>query len=94
MAVTRPVAVKLDESIHARVQKLAEAMDRSTHHLMCEAIAQYVEREEKREALLQDVRRAWETWKVSGRHVAHAEAEDWLAQLEAGQDAEPPGCRD
>lgn len=58
MAVTRPVAVKLDESIHARVQKLAEAMDRSTHHLMCEAIAQYVEREEKPEALL-DVQRCY-----------------------------------
>jgi predicted transcriptional regulator len=94
MAVTRPVAVKLDENIHARVQQLAKAMDRSTHYLMREAIAQYVEREEKREAIRQDALRAWEAWQLSGQHVAHAEAEAWLAELEAGQDLEPPECRD
>jgi len=94
MAVTRPVAVKLDESIHARVQQLAKAMDRSTHYLMREAIAQYVDREEKREALRQDALRAWEAWQLSGQHLPHAEAEAWLAELEAGQDVEPPECRD
>lgn len=51
MPATRPVAVKLDPSIHARIQDLAKTQDRSTHYLMREAIAQYVDREERREAL-------------------------------------------
>ena len=46
-----PVAVKLDEDVHNRVKILAEARDRSPHWMMREAIAQYVEREEKREGV-------------------------------------------
>ena len=49
-----PVAVKLDEDVHSRVKVLAEARDRSPHWMMREAISQYVEREEKREAFRQD----------------------------------------
>ena len=48
-----PVAVKLDTDVHSRVKALAEARDRSPHWMMREAIAQYVEREEKREAFRQ-----------------------------------------
>lgn len=94
MPVTRPVAVKLDPTIHARVQQLAKAMDRSAHYVMREVIAQYVDREEKRESLRQDALRAWETWQLSGQHVTHDEADQWLAQLEAKRDEEPPECHD
>jgi predicted transcriptional regulator len=57
-----PVAVKLDEDVHSRVKVLAEARDRSPHWMMREAIAQYVEREEKREAFRQDGIRAWNAY--------------------------------
>lgn len=92
MPAPRPVAVKLDPEVHARMRKLAETQNRSTHYLMREAIAQYVEREEKREAFRQDALTAWSAFQADGLHVTHAEADDWLAQLEAGQDAEPPEC--
>ena len=94
MPAARPVAVKLDPDIHARVRQLAKAQQRSAHYLMREAIAQYVEREEKRESLRHDALRAWATWQETGQHVTHAEADDWLASLEAGQDVEPPECHD
>ncbi|AYF04139.1 ribbon-helix-helix protein, CopG family (plasmid) [Paracoccus yeei] len=87
-----PVAVKLDADVHARVRELAKAQHRSPHYLMREAIAQYVEREEKREAFRQEALTAWATYQTSGLHVTHTEADDWLAQLEAGQDVEPPEC--
>ena len=45
-AVDRPVAIKIDEDIKARVKRLAEARHRTAHWLMREAITQYVEREE------------------------------------------------
>ena len=54
-----PVAVKLDADVHARVRELAQAQHRSPHYLMREAIAQYVEREEKREAFRQEALTAW-----------------------------------
>lgn len=94
MPATRPVAVKLDPGIHARIQDLAKTQDRSTHYLMREAIAQYVDREERREALRRDALRAWEAYQLSGKHVTHDEADQWMSRLEAGDDLEPPECHD
>lgn len=91
-AAVRPVAVKIDPDIKARVKRLADARQRTPHWLMREAIAQYVEREEKREALRQDGIKAWEAYQRTGLHVAADEADAWLAQLEQGQDTEPPEC--
>ena len=87
-----PVAVKLDADVHARVRELAKAQHRSPHYLMREAIAQYVEREEKREAFRQDTLKAWEAYRTTGLHVSADEADAWLVQLEAGNDTEPPAC--
>jgi predicted transcriptional regulator len=57
---------------------------------MREAIAQYVAREEKREAYRQDGIKAWEDYQRTGLHATAAQADDWLAQLEQSQDVEPP----
>jgi predicted transcriptional regulator len=91
-AAIRPVAIKIDEDIKARVKRLADARHRSSHWLMREAITQYVEREEKREAFRQDTLKAWEEYRTTGMHVTADEADGWLAQLEQDNDIEPPEC--
>lgn len=88
----RPVAIKIDPDIKERVKRLADARQRTPHWLMREAILQYVEREEKREALRQDAIRAWNEYQATGLHVTREEADAWLARLEAGEDVEPPEC--
>jgi predicted transcriptional regulator len=88
----RPVAIKIDDDIKVRVRRLAEARQRTPHWLMREAITQYVEREEKREAFRQDTLEAWEAYRATGQHVTAEEAEAWLTKLEQGNDAEPPEC--
>lgn len=93
-AALRPVSIKLDEDTRARVKRLAAARQRSSHWLLREAITQYVEREEKREAFRQDTLRAWEDYRTTGQHVTADEADAWLAELEAGIDTEPPACHD
>lgn len=90
--VTRPVAVKLDQGTRDRMKRLADAKHRTPHWLMREAIEQYVDREEKREAFRQDGLRAWANYQATGLHATHAEADAWLEQLEAGNDVEPPKC--
>ena len=94
MTAARPVAVKLDPEVHDRVRRLAEAQHRTPHYLMREAIAQYVEREEKRAALRQAALDAWAEYQATGLHVTHEEADAWLARLEAGEEVEPPECHD
>lgn len=91
-AVVRPVAVKLDQDIRERIKRLADARHRTMHWMMREAIQQYVEREEKREAFRRDGIRAWNEYQATGLHVALEEADAWLARLESGQDVEPPEC--
>lgn len=91
-ATTAPLAVKVGQDLKCRIQTLAKAHHRSTHWLMCEAIRQYVEREEKREKFRQDGIRAWNEYQATGLHVTMKEADEWLAKLEVGQDVEPPEC--
>jgi predicted transcriptional regulator len=88
----RPVAIKIDPDTKERVKRLAIARQRSPHWIMREAISQYVEREEKREALRQDAIRAWADYQATGQHVTSAEADAWLGRLEAGDEVEPPEC--
>lgn len=74
------------------IRKLAESKRRSANFLMREAIAEYVEREEKREQLRQDALAAWAAYQAGGLHLTAAEADAWLAKLAAGNDSEPPEC--
>ena len=90
----RPVAIKIDEDIKARVKRLAEARHRTAHWLMREAITQYVDREENRESFRQDTLKAWEDYRTTGHHASAEEADAWLAKLELGHDIEPPECHE
>jgi predicted transcriptional regulator len=86
-------SLKLDVEIKERVRQLASARRRSPHWLMCEAIEEYVEREEKREQFRRDALAAWADYQATGLHVTAEEADAWLARLEAGKNAAPPKCR-
>ena len=87
-------SLKLDTEIKDRVQRLATARRRSAHWIMCEAIEQYVEQEEKREQFRQSALTAWNDYQTTGLHMTAGEADAWLAKLENGEDAEVPECHD
>jgi predicted transcriptional regulator len=87
-------SLKLDAATKERVRRLASARRRSPHWLMREAIAEYVEREEKRERFRQDALAAWDHYQTTGLHLTAEEADAWLAKLEAGKDAASPKCHD
>jgi predicted transcriptional regulator len=88
----RPTTIKLDQATKERLKRIAEARHRTSHWMILEAIRQYVDREEKREAFRQDGIKAWNEYQSSGLHVTFEEADDWLAELEAGEDADIPEC--
>ena len=92
--MTTPVSVRLDDSIKARMQELAGRRQRPAHWLMREAIEQYLDREEKRQAFLQVGKDAWEHYQATGQHVTGEEADVWLDQLETGNNVDPPECHD
>ena len=92
MAKPSTTSLKLDNAMKERVRRLASARRRSPHWIMCEAVEQYVEREEKREQFRQDALAAWAEYQTTGLHVTAKEADAWLAKLEAGKHAVTPKC--
>lgn len=85
-------SIKLDDELKGRIQQLAENRRRSAHWIMREAIAEYVEREERKLAYHQEALQAWSGYQKTGLHVTAEQADTWLADLEAGKDVEPPEC--
>jgi predicted transcriptional regulator len=85
-------SIKLEDELKGRVQSLAAARRRTSHWIMREAIAQYVEREEKREALRQDTLAAWEEFQATGLHATAEEVEKWLSSWGADDELPVPEC--
>ncbi|MDZ7852218.1 MAG: CopG family ribbon-helix-helix protein [Halomonas sp.] len=87
-----PTSIKLDDDLKGRVQQLADTRQRSAHWLMREAIEQYVEREERREAFKRDTLKAWEDYQATGMHVTADEVRQWLASWGTDEELPAPIC--
>jgi len=86
------VSVKLDGAMRDRIRSLADAQRRTTHWVMREAIAQYVEREEKREAFRQTTVAAWQEYQDTGLHVTGEEMDAWLESWGTDDELPAPVC--
>ena len=85
-------SVRITPALHARIASLAETRKRTPHAVMLQALESYVAREEKREAWRQEGIAAWEEYQRTGLHLTNAEVKQWLSQLAAGNNVEPPKC--
>ena len=88
----KTASVKLDPAIRARVENLAQVRHRTAHWVMREAITQYVEHEEKREAFRQETLKAWEDYQETGLHVNTAEIDTWLGSWGTDHELPAPAC--
>jgi predicted transcriptional regulator len=89
---TRPIAIKIDNDTRERIKRLAEARHRTSHWMMREAIRQYVEREEKREAFRKDALDAWQEYRETGLHVTSDEVMAWLETWGEENETAAPIC--
>lgn len=91
-APTTPLAVKLDAAVLKRVKRLAASKGRTPHWVMKEAVCQYVDREEKREAFWRDASASLEEYEATGLHVTADEVIDWLDTWGRKNEKTPPQC--
>ena len=89
---TYPTSIKLDKDMHARIENLAASRHRTPHWMMKEAIRQYVEREEKYEALKRDVLLSWQHFQETGLHATAEEVEEWVASWGTENELPMPTC--
>ena len=87
-------SIELDDALKGRIEQLAETRRRTPDGIMREAIAQYVDREEKRELLRQDTLKAWDEAQVSGLHVTAEEVEQWLSSWGDENERPAPECHE
>jgi predicted transcriptional regulator len=92
LTAAKTISVKLDADIRTRLENLAEARQRSAHWVMREAINQYVEREEKREAFRQATIKAWDEYQETGLHATPAEVDAWLNSWGSVNELPAPLC--
>ena len=86
------VSVRLPQELRARLHTLAEVRQRSTNSLLIQAVTNYVDREEKREAIRQDCIAAHEEYKRTGLHLTGEEVDAWADQLLQGNKVDMPKC--
>ena len=87
-------SIKIDDELRARVQRLAERRQRSTHWVMREAIAQYVSREEARDSFKQEALASWKIYKEPGRHLTGEEVRAWLETWGTDLEVAMPDCHE
>ena len=87
-------SIKIDDELKNRIQHLAGLRQRSSHWIMREAIAQYVDREEAREGFKQEALASWAAYQETGRHLAGQETRAWLTTWGTEAEAELPECHE
>ncbi|HGO6081603.1 MULTISPECIES: CopG family ribbon-helix-helix protein [Burkholderia] len=85
-------SLKIDDELKGRVQHLASMRDRSPHWIMCEAIKQYVEREEARESFKQEAAASWAHYQETGLHLTGEEVRTWLKTWGTDDETGLPEC--
>jgi len=86
--------VKLDDKLKSRIQQLADLRHRSAHWIMCEAIRDYVDREEAREDFKREALASWTAYQETGRHLTGQEVRDWLNSWGTAKEARIPKCHE
>lgn len=86
------VSVRLPGDLRARLGNLAAARQRSTNSLLVQAVTNFVEREEKREALRQECLAAHEHYMLTGLHLANDEVVEWMDKIIQGEKVPMPKC--
>jgi predicted transcriptional regulator len=87
-------SIKLNDKLKERIQHLAEIRHRSAHWIMCEAIRDYVEREEAKESFKQEALISWTAYQETGRHLTNTQVRNWLSTWGTDQETENPPCHE
>jgi predicted transcriptional regulator len=82
--------VRLAGDVAGRLEELARRRQIPAEQLAQEAVAEYLDRADRRATFLQETLDAWAEYQTTGLHLTGPEADEWLAGLEAGDDADPP----
>lgn len=89
--MAKSTSLKLKDGFDERLKALSATRQRSPHWLMNDAIGRYLADEERRVALLAELRAAKEEYERGGRlHLTQEEVEEWMEQRKTDRTAAMP----
>lgn len=86
--------MKIDPEMRERMKRLAERRQRTPDWLTRDAVRQYVEREEARDAFLRQARDAWQEHRQTGLQACAEEVLEWLATWGGESETAAPVCHE
>jgi len=87
-----PLSVKLAAEQKDLLAQLAKKQHRSVHFLLCQAVKEFLEREQARLDFYETARIAGEHYKETGLHTTHEELKAWAHSLGAAHEVTAPAC--
>lgn len=86
------ISVQIDDDVGEQIRRLAEQSRTTADRVVREAILQYAERSNAREAFLGEADASWDAFREDGLHLTGDEVSAWLRSLGTDDESEPPEC--
>ncbi len=91
--MTKPVGVKLDDALQARLKALGKRCERSPHWLMKKAISEFVDRAEAEEQEQKLLLERWNRYQETDESIPHDTVVNWLETWGTDKDGPCPTSR-
>lgn len=87
-----PISIKLETAQKNYLAQIAKEKDRSVHFLLCQAVKEFIEREQAQTHLYETAKAASEHYRATGLHTTHEEMKAWAQSLGSKSELPPPTC--
>ena len=87
-----PLSIKLEAEQKRSLARIAKEKDRSVHFLLCQAVKEFIEREQVKTDFYETAKAAAEHYRATGLHATHQELKAWAESLGSNNEITPPTC--
>ena len=87
-----PLSIKLDAKQKDALAQIAREKDRSVHFLLCQAVKEFIERQQAKTDFYETAKAAGEHYSKTGLHATHEELKAWAQSLGSNNELMPPKC--
>jgi hypothetical protein len=84
------ITIKIPESLASQALSMGLSVEAYVEEILDKIAEATQTRSRNRDQLRGELAADWEHYQTTGLHLEHAEVDGWLAQLEAGAEAELP----
>ena len=87
-----PLSIKLGAEQKDSLAKIAKKKERSVHFLLCQAVKEFIDKENAIVDFYETAKNAGEHYRKTGLHTTHEEMTAWANSLGSNNELTPPIC--